>query len=139
MEIDEFSIGQTLTAVSIIEYKEDGGERLCLDKVQLVFQDTTVTLLPISDTDEVEILLETATVTAVADTLFWCKSLIGKKLMTVWVCENDQGCRDQVIFAFEYLHPSIMFVAECSSLLAFICEPVYRVKSVTDLHYSQVS
>lgn len=138
MEIDEFPIGQTLTAVSVLEDKEDGGDRLCLDKVQLVFKDTTVTLLPISDTDEVQILLETATVHDVADTPFWCKSLIGKKLMTVWVCDNDQGYRDQVIFAFEYLHPSITFVAECSSLLVFLCEPVCRVKSVTDLQYSQV-
>ena len=139
MEIDEFPLGQTLTAVSIIEDKEDGGELLSLDKVQLVFQDTTVTLLPIADSDEVEILLETATIPAVADSPFWCQSFIGKKLMAVWVCDNDQGYRDQVIFAFEYLHPSITFVAECSSLLVFLCEPVCRVKSVTDLQYSQVS
>ena len=133
MEIDKFPIGQTLTAVSIIEDKEDGGDRLSIDKVQLFFQDTSVTLLPIADTDEVEILIQTATLPAVADTPFWCQSLIGKKLMTVWVCDNDQGYRDQVIFAFEYLHPSITFVAECSSLLVFLCEPVCRVKSVTDL------
>jgi len=139
MGIDEFPIGQILTAVSIVEYKEDGGDRLCLDKVQLFFQDTSVTLLPIADTDEVEILLENATVPAVADPPFWCKSFIGKKLMTVWVCDNDQGYQDNVIFGFEYLHPSITFVAECSSLLVFLCEPVYRVKSVTDLQYSQVS
>ncbi|MEG3975068.1 DUF6334 family protein [Microcoleus sp. herbarium8] len=138
MEIDEFPIGQTLTAVSVLEYKEDGGNLLSLDKVQLVFQDKTITLLPISDTDEVEILLETATVPAVPDTPFWCESFIGKKLMTVWVCDNDQGYRDQVIFAFEYLHPNITFVAECSSLRVFLCEPVCRVKSVTDLQYSQV-
>lgn len=139
MEIDEFPIGQTLTAVSVLEYKEYGGNLLSLDKIKLFFQDTSVTLLPISDTDEVEILVETATVPAVEDTPFWCESFIGKKLMTVWVCDNDQGYQDQVIFAFEYLHPSITFVAECSSLLVFLCEPVYRVKSVTDLQYSQVS
>lgn len=139
MGIDEFPIGQTLTAVSVLEDKEYGGDRLSLDKIQLVFQDTTITLLPIYDTDEVEILLETATVPAVEDTLFWCESFIGKKLMTVWVCDNNQGYRDQVIFAFEYLHPSITFVAECSSLRVFLCEPVCRVKSVTDLQYSQVS
>ncbi|MGB3264659.1 MAG: DUF6334 family protein [Microcoleus sp.] len=139
METDEFPIGQTLTAVSVLEYKEDGSNLLSLDKIQLVFQDTTVTLLPISDTDEVEILVENATVPAVANTPFWCESFIDKKLMTVWVCDNDQGYQDQVIFAFEYLHPSITFVAECSSLLVFLCEPVYRVKSVTDLQYSQVS
>lgn len=139
MEIDEFPFGQTLIAVSILEYTEDGSPRLCLDKVQFVFQDTTVTLLPIADTDEVEILLETAAVPAIADSPFWCKSFIGKKLTAVWVCENDRGYQDQVIFAFEYLHPSITFVAECSSLLVFLCEPVYRVKSETNLQYGQVS
>jgi len=128
METYEFPIGQTLSAVSIVEDKEDSGDRLCLDKVKLFFQDTAITLQPIADTDEIEIIPETTTNTAVvADTLSWCQPFLGKKLMTVWVCDNDQGYRDQVIFAFDYLHPSLAFVAECSSLILFRSDPIYRV------------
>lgn len=139
MATDEFPIGQTLKAVFIVEYKEDGGDKLCLDQVQLIFQDTTVTLLPVTDTDEIEILYTTATTPLSANTPSWCQPFLGKKLMTVWVCENDQGYRDQVIFAFEYLRPSIAFIAECSSLLVFRCEPIYRVISETPLQHSNVS
>ncbi|MGK7903677.1 MAG: DUF6334 family protein [Hormoscilla sp.] len=46
----EFPIGQNLRAVSIVEYQEYSGDRLCLDKVKLFFQDTAITLLPIADT-----------------------------------------------------------------------------------------
>lgn len=90
----EFPIGQTLRAVSIVEYQEDSGDRLCLDKVKLFFQDTAITLLPIADTDEIEIIPETTTTAIVADTPSWCQPFLDKKLMTVWVCDNDQGYRD---------------------------------------------
>jgi hypothetical protein len=140
MAINEFPIGQLLKAVSIIEYKGDAGNKLSLEKIQLFFQDTIITLLPIVDTDEIEIILENTTNPGRVDTPSWCQSFIGKTLMTVWVCDNDQGYRDQVIFAFEYLHPSLAFVAECSSLIVFRAEPIYRVQaSENDLHYSQAS
>lgn len=139
MATHEFPIGQLLTAVSIVEYKEFGSDE-CLDQVKLSFQDTTITLLPLADTDEIEVLQENTTVSSLADTPFWCKSFLGKKLMTVWVCENDQGYRDQVIFAFEYLHPSIAFVAEGSVLKAFRYEQIKREKaSKTQLQHSQIS
>ena len=44
--------------------------------------------------------------------------------MTVWVCKNDQGYQDQVIFAFEYVRPSLSFIAECSSILMFQFQPI---------------
>lgn len=138
MTTNEFPIGQPLTAVSIVEDKLFSGNELCLDKVQLLFQDTTVTLLPIADTDEIEIIQETTNTPSAENTPSWCQSLLGKKLMTVWVCENDQGYRDQVIFAFEYMRPSIAFVAEGSVLKAFHHQPIYRVKSETQLQHSQV-
>ncbi|MBD2182506.1 hypothetical protein H6S82_28795 [Planktothrix sp. FACHB-1355] len=138
MATDEFPIGQILTAVSILEDKEFSSNELCLDKIQLFFQDTTVTLLPIADTDEIEIIQETASTHSAENTPSWCQSLLGKKLTTVWICENDRGYRDLVIFAFEYLHPSIAFVAECSVLNVFRYEAIYRVKSETQLQHSQV-
>ncbi|KYC40925.1 hypothetical protein WA1_25255 [Scytonema hofmannii PCC 7110] len=126
MVVNKFPVGQPLTAVSIVEYEEFVGNELCLDKVQLIFQDSTVTLIPMTDTDEIEIRQEPNTTASVVNTPSWCQSFIGKKLMTVWVCENDQGYRDQVIFAFEYLRPSIAFVAEGSVVKAFCYEQIFR-------------
>ncbi len=139
MEADELPIGQALTAVSIIESKEFSGNELCLDQVKLFFQGTTITLLPLADTDEIEIFQENITDHSV-DTPFWCQPFVGKKLMTVWVCDNSQGFQDQVIFAFEYLHPKITFVAEGSVLKVFRNEQIYKVKaSEALLHTRQAS
>ncbi|MGI2906221.1 DUF6334 family protein [Tolypothrix sp. VBCCA 56010] len=140
MAIDEFPIGETLTAVSIIEDKEFASNQLCFDQVQLFLQNTTITLLPIADTDEIEIRQESTNTPSIVNTPYWCKSFVGKKLMTIWICENDQGYRDQVIFAFEYLRPSIAFVTEGSVIKAFRFEQIYKIKaSETDLQHSQVS
>ncbi|NET60797.1 MAG: hypothetical protein F6K47_33080 [Symploca sp. SIO2E6] len=71
---------------------------------------------------------------------FWCQSFLGKQLMTVWVCENDQGYRYQVILAFEYLHPSLIFVAEGSVITAFLrsleLTVSYYLLLLTSLYYS---
>lgn len=138
METDEFLIGQPLTGVSIIEDKEFPGNELCLDQIQLVFDDIIVTLLPITDTDEIEIIHKISHRAAPKNTPSWCRSFLGKKLMTVWVCENDQGYQDQVIFAFEYLRPSLAFVAEGSVLKLFRYQPIYRTTPETQLQHSQV-
>lgn len=126
---NEFPIGQTLSAVSIVEDKEFSGDELCLEQVKLFFQDTTVTLLPLADSDEIEIIQENISVSYPLDTPSWCKSFLGKKLMTIWVCENAQDYRDQVIFAFDYLRPTLAFVAEGSILKAFHYEQIYREKA----------
>lgn len=127
---NEFPIGQFLRAVSIAEDEEFPSNELCLDKVQLIFQDSTVTLIPMAETDEIEIEQESITTTSLEGTPSWCQSFIGKKLMTVWICENDQGYRDQVIFAFEYLRPSIAFVAEGSVVKVFCSEQLLCVKGI---------
>jgi hypothetical protein len=79
--------------VSIIEDKEFKGDELCLDKVQFLFKDTTVTITPIVDTNEINISQESNVNLPVVDTPSWCEHFIGKKLMTLWVCENDQGTK----------------------------------------------
>lgn len=130
MATNEFAIGQNLKAVSIIE-EEFGGNELSLDQVKLFFEDQTVTLLPISDTDEIEIINEISSNSPAKETpcqYDWCRNFVGKKLMTVWVCENDQGYRDQVIFAFGYLQPSIAFVAEGSAIKVFLYEKIAKIK-----------
>lgn len=133
MAINEFPIGQTLTGISIVEDQEFAGDELCLDRVELHFQDTTITLLPLIDTDEIEITEEKCHAPT-STTLSWGKSLINQNLMAVWVCENNQGYQDQVIFAFESLHPSFAFVAECSAIKVFAYEQIYNEKelAVTD-------
>jgi hypothetical protein len=125
MATDEFPIGKNLIGISTVEYREGGDTELCLDKVQLIFPEETVTLLPIAETDEIEIKQQLTSVSSEINTSIW-REFIGKKLMGVWVCENQQGYRDQVIFAFENLRPSIAFVVECSSILAFRYEQISR-------------
>ncbi len=82
------------------------------------------------DTDKIEILLENEIApVSQGNTPFWCQSLIWKKLMTAWVCDNNRGDRERVFFAFESLNPSIAFFSECSVLKVFLGEPNYRVKT----------
>jgi len=136
-----FPIGSILTEVSIVEDREYGGKDVCLEQVQLSFQDTAVILKPLADTDEIEVVLGLNAIADTSATAYalespngiaeknpeWSHSFLGKKLQTVWVCENAQGYRDQIIFAFEQLHPSIAFVAECSVLNVFRFEQIQKV------------
>jgi hypothetical protein len=138
MVSDKFPIGQTLTGITVIEDKEFGGNELCLEQVKLLFQEQTIILSPISDTDEIEILRENEVDKSTINTPSWCQSFLGKKLMTVWVCDNDQGYQDQVIFAFGYLRPSLAFVSEGSVIKVFNYEPIYRVLSDSQLQHNQV-
>ncbi len=136
---DDFPTGYILTEVSVVEDKEFGGDELCLDQVQLIFQDTKVILRSLADTDEIEIIHKNTTASSPTNTPAWCSQFLGKKLQTVWVCENVQGYRDQIVFAFDRLHPSIAFVAEGAVLKVFRYEQVSRLKtSRTELQHSQV-
>ncbi|MBG1270636.1 DUF6334 family protein [Nostoc sp. WHI] len=139
MAINEFPIGQRLIGVSTIEDQEFDGNELCLNEVNFYFEDTedritVVTLLPIIDTDEIKVIIEEA---IKEGTKVYAKSsknnnqllfslALGVKLMSVWVCENIQGYQDQVIFAFQTLHPSITFLAEGSVIKVFMHEQVYK-------------
>jgi hypothetical protein len=51
MVSDEFPIGQILTGITVIEDKDFGENELCLEQFKLLFQDQTIILLPIFDTD----------------------------------------------------------------------------------------
>ena len=139
---NELPIGSILKEVSILEDQEFGGDELCLDRIELIFQDAAVILQPLADTDEIEIVIASAP-SSLSSTFIssptWCSSLLGKKLQTVWVCENHQGYRDQVIFAFEQLHPSIAFICEGSVLKVFRYQQITHALSTnTPLKHSQV-
>ena len=146
---NELPIGSILKEVSIVEDQEFGGDELCLDRVQLIFQSGAVILQPLADTDELEIISSSlASLTNQAPsspdstlitTPTWCSSLLGKKLQMVWVCENHQGYRDQIVFAFEQFHPSIAFIAEGSVLKVFRYQQITHMKVLDKpLKYSQV-
>lgn len=146
---NELPIGSILKEVSIVEDQEFGGDELCIDRVQLIFPDAAVILQPLADTDEIEISLSSASSalnqtlsspgSALINSPTWCSSLLGKKLQMLWICDNNQGYRDQVIFAFEQLHPSIAFIAEGSVLKVFRYQQITRTLSTnTPLKHSQV-
>ena len=146
---NELPIGSILKEVSILEDQEYGGDELCLDRIQLIFPDTAVILQPLADTDEIEISLSPATSfinqtlslprEALITSPTWCSSLLGKKLQMIWICENNQGYRDQVVFAFEQLHPSIAFIAEGSVLKVFRYHQITNALSTnTPLKHSKV-
>lgn len=146
---NEFPIGSILKEVSVVEDQEFGGDELCLDRVQLIFQDAAVILQPLADTDEIEIVLSSvpslldqspsSSNSTLINSSSWMSSLLGKKLQMVWVCENHQGYRDQIIFAFEQLHPSIAFICEGSVLKGFRYQQVtHAISKNTPLKHSQV-
>ncbi|GAB4205874.1 MAG: hypothetical protein Fur006_62430 [Coleofasciculaceae cyanobacterium] len=146
---NELPIGSILKEVTILEDQEFGGDEVCLDRVQLIFQDAAVILQPLSDTDEIELIVSSVpsllnqvpspSESTPIDSPTWCSSLLGKKLQMVWVCENHQGYRDQVIFAFEQLHPSIAFICEGSVLKVYCYQQITHALSTnTPLKHSQV-
>jgi Family of unknown function (DUF6334) len=145
MVINEFPIGQTLLGVSTQEDQEFDSDELCLDQVKLYFEDTEhkitwITLSPIVDTDEIDVKIEKNTKKPTkknphfhADSNIGNNQLLsslrlGTKLMAVWICENDQGYKDQVILAFESLQPNIAFVAEGSVIKAFLNQQILKDK-----------
>ena len=127
MLINDFPIGQKLNAVTVIEDKEFNNNELCLDKIQLFFEDVVMTLSPIIDTDEIEITQEYHHNNYELKTPDWCEQFLGKKLMNIWVCENNQEYQDQIILAFDNLHPSISFISEGSVIKVFTYQ---QVKSI---------
>jgi hypothetical protein len=136
---NKLPIGSILKEVSVAEDQEFGGNELCLDRIQLVFQDTVVILQPLADTDEIEIILSSdlsfinqsspSSDSTLIHSPTWCSSLLGKKLQMVWICENQQGYRDQIIFAFEHLHPSIAFICEGSVLKVFRYQQITHTRN----------
>lgn len=139
---NKLPIGSLLKEVSIVEDQEFNSDELCLDRIQLIFQDTVVILQPLVDTDEIEIISSSVPLSSdstLIDSPTWCSSLLGKKLQMVWVCENHQGYQDQIIFAFERLHPTIAFIAEGSVLKVFRYQQITHKQELDkSLKYSQV-
>jgi hypothetical protein len=139
---NKLPIGSILKEVSIVEDQEFKSNELCLDRIQLIFQAGVVILQPLVDTDEIEIIsysVPSSPDSTLINSPNWCSSLLGKKLQMAWVCENHQGYQDQIIFAFEQLHPTIAFIAEGSVLKVFRYQQItHKQESDNSLKYSQV-
>jgi hypothetical protein len=123
----DYLIGSPLKGISMIGDQELEGEELCLDQVQLFFENTVITLQPLADTDEIEITLQPdKPIKRFGESPEWGSDLIGKTLETVWTCHNTQHYQDQLIFAFDSLQPTLVFLAEGSVLKVFRCEQVMK-------------
>ncbi|MEC4895952.1 MAG: DUF6334 family protein [Oscillatoria sp. PMC 1051.18] len=153
VDLDNFPIGYSLDNLIAFEDQEFAGEELCLDKVELIFRKENhlgegdiviLNLIPDPDTDEVIVYfgqvldlfkyLGSETEEAkISDNCSWYQPFLSKKLQAAWICENNQGYQDQIIFAFERLHPSLAFVAEGSVIKVFIYEQVKREKTFSNV------
>lgn len=134
-------IGCTLKDVTFTEDKELELDEIALDSINFYFDRKCINLKSLPETDEIEVNIESLDnksessyiAVSIFDSLaeqsllpYWIHNLIDKKIQAIWLCKNNQGYQDQVIFAFDYLTPSISFVAEDSVLKVFQYQPVYK-------------
>ena len=125
MESMELPIGELLNGVSIIENTNHDSAEISLTQVKLYFQKKAIILQVVTETDEIDIVVEPLDDSyRVNNTPKWCTEYINKMLQSVWICENNQKYQDQVIFAFEYITPSLSFVAEGSAMSVLKLEKV---------------
>ncbi|MGB0384127.1 MAG: DUF6334 family protein [Ardenticatenaceae bacterium] len=115
-----FPVSELLTGVSIVKDEALNRRSIKLNEVCLFFESMRIILRPIAETDEVEIIKEPNTSAPDKnETPEWARQFLGQMLQTVWICKNLQNYQDMVVFAFEFLHPTLAFVAECSVLRVF--------------------
>ena len=131
-----FPIASPLEGILVRESEDFNNQEIELDQVFLIFHKKIITLTPNDETDEIDIKCLNGTLPE-AEALVegctdrrihspWYSNFIGEKLQTVWVCENAQGYRDQIIFAFGTLHPNLIFLCEGSAISVFHSQPIYR-------------
>jgi len=128
--IDQIPLNQPL--ISIVEHQDTEFEtdELCLDRLDLIFPSYQLTILPVTETDEIEILIQPDrgvyhTVNQAALRNCW-EPLLHQTLQMIWLCQNQQGYTDQLIFAFETLQPTLGILAEGSVLKPFYMRSISR-------------
>jgi hypothetical protein len=117
-------IGKTLQGIRTIAETDFDINEACYALVELIFQDYTIVLKPIADTDEIEFTQLPTTAPIKSTAPDWATNLLHQKLQTFWLSENAQGYQDQVTFAFGQLQPNVIFLAEGSTIKVFQCLPV---------------
>ena len=130
--IDQIPLNQPL--ISIVEHQDTEFEtdELCLDRLDLIFPNYQLTILPVTETDEISIqpnrgVYNTVNQAALraATRNFW-EPLLHQTLQMIWLCQNQQGYTDQLIFAFETLQPTLGILAEGSVLKPFYMRSISR-------------
>ena len=110
----DYYLGEFLTS-SYIE-----SDNQFVDKLVLIFNERSITITPIPDTDELNIQFVNNTNQVNSDsskTIF--NEFIGKKLSFTWKAVNSNGYFDLLVFAFDNLQPDISILSEGSSLKFF--------------------
>jgi hypothetical protein len=127
---NELPIASPLLAIVIQEDKTFTASELCLDRIEFIFATQTLTLMPIVDTDEIELTITETSNIDLCDrqecSPEFGRSMIGKPLQTLWQCENSQGYQDQIILAFGTLQPSLSILSEGSVLKVFQYQTIDR-------------
>lgn len=123
--ISEIPLNQPLGKIQQIEDTDFATDELCLDRLDLIFPTFQLVVLPVVETDEIEILLQSHQVTELdyrsgRQTPPWAADLLNQTLQMIWVCENQQGYTDQLILAFDTLQPTLGILAEGSVLKPFL-------------------
>ena len=110
----DYYLGEFLTS-SHIE-----SDNQFVDKLVLIFNERSIMITPIPDTDELNIEFVNNTNQVNSDsskTIF--NEFIGKKLSFTWKAVNSNGYFDLLVFAFDNLQPDISILSEGSSLKFF--------------------
>jgi Family of unknown function (DUF6334) len=121
----DFPIGEKLKRIIGVEYNGFSGHDLTFEQIQLQFASTTIVLSVDVDTDEL-LISQSKPVPANFNSTKLFDDLVGKKLQTLWHCENSQGYFDQIIFAFDTLQPAFSILAEGAVLKLFRFEPLLK-------------
>lgn len=84
------------------------------DQVVLKFKKKSLLILPLADTDEVSIQVESNNNLSFRDAEVLSNNFVGKKLQAYWICHNDKNYEDMVVFSFDYCRPSFALYCEAS-------------------------
>lgn len=142
-------IGFTLKNVTFVEDKELELDEITLDSISFHFEHKLINLKSLPETDEIRLDIKSLDTLHIVSSISnyvdnqsllpdWIQNLIGKKIQAIWLCENNQGYQDQVIFAFDYLTPSISFIAEDSVLKVFQYQPVYKQSQKKNIDHNSL-
>ena len=142
--ISEIPLNQPLRKIQQIEDTDFDTDELCLDRLDLIFPTFQLVVLPVVETDEIEILLQSHQFTEL-DSISgqqpppWAADLLNQTLQMIWVCENQQGYTDQLILAFDTLQPTLGILAEGSVLKPFLMRSLTKQASQVPCQFDVVS
>ena len=112
-------IGQKLERATFYQDPDFPAGEAC--KIVLDFASASLVILPLEDTDEIELKLFEEGVQPEPGGDEILNELVGTKLAAYWYCENHQGYFDQVLFGFHLMRPNFGVLSEASALHLVDC------------------